>query len=60
MLWHPHDEATTFSSTWSGAVMGSGLKLAPRGFRPSDMSTIENMNTKYIVTNEGLILRDNN
>ena len=55
---NPHKGSLSFGSVFSSAVMGYGLKLFPAEFkREKEKALFEDLNEKYLVTNEGLTPR---
>jgi hypothetical protein len=55
----PHENAISFSSLLSAAVLGFGLKLFPPDFRTRGRELFEGLDRKYIYTDEGLKLKEN-
>jgi hypothetical protein len=55
----PNEDAISFASILSSAVLGIGLKLFPPGLRDKGIALFEELDRKYIYTNEGLKLREN-
>lgn len=50
----PHENALSFASIYSNSVLGFGLKLFPLSFKPKGISLFQQIDKKYICTNEGI------
>jgi hypothetical protein len=53
----PHEDAISFASVLSSAILGFGLKLFPPTFRIKGVELFQDLDQKYIYTSEGLKVR---
>ncbi len=58
-LKNTYEDTSAFSSLYSAAVLGFGLKLFPRSFHSLGTSIFEDVDNKYIWTDEGIKNRIN-
>jgi hypothetical protein len=57
-LFNPHEGSTDFSSLLSAAVLGFGLKVFPTHWRTQVTSLFADVDRRYIVSKDGIRLRD--
>jgi hypothetical protein len=54
-VYAPQHGSSAFSSMFSDAVLGYGLKLFPSAFEPKGLESLRELNEKYEVTEEGVV-----